>query len=125
MTTVDPSWRFANSDSARQVREARAREQRRQGVGPLFERERRVKFWRASPWHSGSDTPPCWALYCNASFRSFLMPGLRATLDAHDRAWRDQHAAEMREHALQWEATKAARKAARAAEKRGQPGVFA
>jgi hypothetical protein len=110
-----------NSDEARAKRCERKALRKAQGIDLLAERERVIKLWK--DWsltnrgylpHNGA----WWHVFTwNLSFRRLLLPKLRARMDARDRAWKQQHAAEMRASAEAWAIKKAQRAEAKKAAK--------
>ncbi|WP_454691152.1 hypothetical protein [Achromobacter aloeverae] len=89
---------------------ARKRARVAQPEDPLAARVRSAAVWKSCPWPHVA--PPAWVFYRQPGFRRFLLPGLRAHLDAREAARRAQYTAEMAESARRWARTKALRKAA-------------
>ncbi|MDA8093672.1 MAG: hypothetical protein M0T84_07110 [Betaproteobacteria bacterium] len=110
--------------------EARAKRKQRialhRSVDPLAKRLQSISYWReckaANP--ISYREPLCSPLYRHPGFRDYLMPRTRATIEAKERAQREAYTARLREESVKWEAAKAARRAAKDAERRGQLSLF-
>lgn len=72
-----------------------ARRRARARVDLLAERARCVALWNADSWQH--HCPPVWVFYQQPGYRRFLMPGVRAHLNARLAARKQRYAAELRE----------------------------
>jgi len=116
---------------AKAVRQMRADLQREQRNDPLAYRVRLLRLWREGDQylHPAARATPRFphvrSLYKNAVFWRYLLPGLRARLEArmreHDRAYW----AELRAQSQRWQQIKAERAAAKRRDERPQTELFA
>lgn len=93
------------AQAKRRLRLRTRRDDRLRLCDPLAERERVITYWKeraAAEPDKPQLGPGCfgwmWPIYGQPGFRPYVMPGVRAMLDAREKARRDKLAAEMRDY---------------------------
>ena len=111
-----------DAPEARELRDARRQRRRLQADDPLAKRARLVAGWKvanaahAAEWGIPECTRYVSSIYGHPGFRRLVLPGVRALLDARERAHRERIAAETRDFDARRRAAKAAAARAPAAQ---------
>lgn len=87
----------------------RARKRVRDVVDPLAERARLLALWRSCPWPRPARNVFWRPFILKRAYWRLLMPGLRAHLEARERAKREQYEIELRQSIQREREKKAAR----------------
>ena len=93
----------------RSIRDSRRAARSLRPGDPLAERARKLALWQSSPWRGSWQTQCLSPIYRHPSFRRLVLPGVRAYLNARERARREQIAAEARDFDERRRAEKAAK----------------
>jgi hypothetical protein len=118
------------TSEAREIREQRRAARRHQPVDLLAERVRPIAYWKranaehAAQWGTRENARYVAPIYGHPGFRRLVLPGVRAFLNARERAWKEHRAAELRADVERMRQMKAERLAAAARAAEPQTELF-